>query len=243
MCLNRFIRLGTRLNDASEFLFTPASVIKRTRDETLIELISFLGASESGERPFARYTKSFPFEVCGARSPISNRREFHMKYLNGVSKFAAFLLMLAMPAVASAPIFTVNPFQAFVLTSGPDGCPFNVSFVPQEGRPNKGKVITFANGSSIDSGATFVTATNMTSNKSIDLSISGPAHFFVRDNTFTSYGPIFGIDIPNVGPTPPNFPTVAIATGQLVFQFDNFGNLLSDSYTGAAPQDICQLLE
>jgi hypothetical protein len=38
VCLNRFIRFGMRLNDASEFLFTPASIIKRTRDETRIEL-------------------------------------------------------------------------------------------------------------------------------------------------------------------------------------------------------------
>jgi hypothetical protein len=83
-----------------------------------------------------------------------------MKHFGGVSKFAVLLLMLALPAVASAPVFVVNPLTPFVIAAAPNACSFDVAVVPQAGRPNKGRVIIFADGSTILHGATFATATN-----------------------------------------------------------------------------------
>jgi hypothetical protein len=168
-----------------------------------------------------------------------------MKHVSGVCKFVALLLMFALPAVASAPIFTVTPFTPLVIASGPGGCPsFDVLLAPQAGRPNKGKVITFANGSSISTGAVFVTATNLTSNKSINLNISGPGQFSVSDNTFTVFGASLDIGFQNVPPA--NLPSnLVFAHGQAVLQFDNSAppQVTSISFVGAAPQDVCQSLE
>ena len=161
-----------------------------------------------------------------------------MKHFRGV--FAVLLLLLALPAVASAPIFTVSPFTPFVLSQGPDTCPFDVYFAPQPGRPNDFKIILFANGSSIGHGATFVTATNLSNFKSINLNISGPGSFSVTDNSLTTFGPILGIWPPNL--VPPGLPPVSYSHGQTVIQFDNSGNILSISFTGTA-EDLCKLLE
>lgn len=164
-----------------------------------------------------------------------------MKHFSGVSKVAVLLLMLALPAVASAPIFIVNPVGPFLIQGGPDGCPFDVIVAPQPGRPNNGKIIQFTNGSAVFSGATFVTATNLSSFKSINLNISGPGSFSFSNNTFTVLGAslVSGLP-PNL--VPPNLPLVALTHGQLVEQFDNSNNLISVSFTGAA-EDVCQLLQ
>jgi hypothetical protein len=156
-----------------------------------------------------------------------------MKHFSGVCKFAALLLMFALPAVASAPIFTMTPLTPFVITSGPGGCPsFDVLFAPQAGRPNSGKTITFANGSTISTGAVFVTATNLTSNKSINLNISGPGQFSFSDNTFTVFGPSLDIGFQE---GPADLPSIAFVKGPVVLQFDNFGNVISVTHTGASP--------
>lgn len=164
-----------------------------------------------------------------------------MKHFSGVSKIAVLLLMLVLPAVASAPIIVVNPLTPFVLAAGPDSCPFDVYFAPQAGRPNAGKIILFANGSEIIHGATFVTATNLSNSKSLNLNISGPGSLSFSDNTFTALGVSLSFDVPQ-NLLPANLPLVALTHGQLVEQFDNSGNLLSVSFTGTA-QDVCQLLE
>jgi hypothetical protein len=165
-----------------------------------------------------------------------------MKHFSGVCKFAALLLMFALPAVASAPIFTMAPLTSFVITSGPGGCPsFDVLVAPQAGRPNSGKTITFANGSSISTGAVFVTATNLTSSKSINLNISGPGQFSVSDNTFTVLGPSLDIGFQDLGAA--DLPSVAFVKGPVVLQFDNFGKVISVTHNGASPQDVCQSLE
>jgi hypothetical protein len=159
----------------------------------------------------------------------------------GVCKFAALLLMFALPAVASAPVFTVNPAAPFVQPAGPGGCSFDVSVVPQAGRPNNGKIITFATGSQVINGAVFETLTNLTNFKSINLNISGPGQFSVSDNTITLFGPqlLFGFE--NLGPAV--LPSVAFIQGKTVLQLDNTGHFTSVSRTGAAPQDVCQSLE
>ena len=165
-----------------------------------------------------------------------------MKHVSGgVCKFAALLLMFALPAVASAPIFTMTPAEPFVIPSGPSGCPFDVYVAPQAGRPNSGKTIIFANGSSVSTGAVFETVTNLASNKSINLNISGPGQFSVSDNTFTIFGPAFLEGFQDLAPA--DLPSVAFVKGQTVLQFDNTGHVISVTHTGASPQDVCQSLE
>ena len=71
-------------------------------------------------------------------------------------------------------------------------------------------LIMFADGSAISSGATFVTATNVATSKSINLNASGPPQFSVTDNTFTGHGSgfVFGFP-PNL--LPPDVPPVSFA--------------------------------
>jgi hypothetical protein len=136
----------------------------------------------------------------------------------------------------------MSPLTPFVISSGPGGCPsFDVLFAPQAGRPNNGKIITFANGSTISTGAVFVTATNLTSNKSINLNISGPGQLSVSDNTFTVLGPSLDIGFQDLGSA--DLPSVAFVKGPVVLQFDNFGKVISVTHNGASPQDVCQSLE
>lgn len=167
-----------------------------------------------------------------------------MKHFSGVSKIAVLLLMLALPAVASAPIIVISPFTPFVLPAGPDTCSFDIYFKPQPGRPNDGKLILFANGSqfAVFHGVTFVTATNLSNFKSIELNISGPGTFSVTNNTATLLGPILDFGLPpNL--LPPGLPPVSYSHGQIVLQFDNSATiLLSVSFNGTA-QDVCQLLQ
>jgi hypothetical protein len=163
-----------------------------------------------------------------------------MKYFSVVAKFAALLLTLAFPAIAAAPIIIISPFTGEIIPEGPDTCPFNVSVVPEAGRPNNGKIILFAN-SAILHGAAFVTATNLTTNKSINLQFSGPEHFSFVDNTITVTGPDLSFLSPNV--LPPNLPPVLYAQGgRLVVQFDKAGNIVSVSFNGTV-QNLCELLE
>ena len=161
-----------------------------------------------------------------------------MRPFSGV--FAVLLLLLALPAVATAPVIVVNPFTPFLLSGGTNTCPFDVAVVPQPGRPNSGKLIVFADGSTIGHGAVFVTATNVTTSKSVNLNISGPGQFSVTNNTFTAFGATLGILPPNR--VPPNLPPVSFAHGQTVLQFDNSGNIVSVSFSGTA-QNLCELLQ
>ena len=162
-----------------------------------------------------------------------------MKLFSGVS--VVLSLTLALPAVATAPVFVVNPITPSVISKGPGGCLFDVALIPQPGRPNKGEIIEFADGSEIFHGATFVTLTNVATSKSINLNISGPGRFSVTDNTFTFLGPALVAGLPpNV--LPPNLPSVFVAHGQLVQQFDSSGNIVSVSFTGEA-ENICDLLQ
>jgi hypothetical protein len=163
-----------------------------------------------------------------------------MKHFS-MAAFTVFLLMLALPAVATAPIFVENPFVAFTVASGPEACSFPVYLAPEPGRPNSGKVIIFADGSTIGSGPVFVTATNVNTSKSINLNISGPGGFSVTNNSFTNYGPTLGFEFPpNV--LPANLPPFFFSHGHLVTQFDNLGNITSVTFTGTA-QNVCELLE
>jgi len=162
-----------------------------------------------------------------------------MMQFTSVSRVVVFLLALALPAVAGKPIIVINPFTGAVIPAA-GGCgTFNVILTPEPGKPNGGKVIVFAN-SEIFSGPVFVTATNFSTGKAINLNISGPGTFSVTDNTFVLVGPTLGILPANL--VPPGLPPISFATGRTVLQFDASGNITSISFNGTA-QDLCQLLQ
>src|SRR5207249_7806428 len=59
-------------------------------------------------------------------------------------KIALLLLALAMPAVAQKPTIQLIPFTSFFVPAAA-ACGFDVLFTPQAGRPNKERLIQFAN--------------------------------------------------------------------------------------------------
>ena len=161
-----------------------------------------------------------------------------MKHFGGV--IAISLLMLALPALADGPIIIVNPLTPTIVSGGPDTCPFDIAVVPELGHPNKGKIIKFANGDEIFTGATFAAFTNLSNSKSINLNISGPAQFSVEDNVVTIFGTTVVTLPPNL--VPPGLPPVSFAHGRLVLQLGSSGDIISVSFTGMA-QNLCELLQ
>ncbi len=85
----------------------------------------------------------------------------------------AVLLLLALPAAAQSPTITEIPFSSFVVPAGPGACTFDVLFAPEPGKPNGERLIQFGN-SSIIAGPLFLTLTNQSTGKSINLNASGP---------------------------------------------------------------------
>jgi hypothetical protein len=163
-----------------------------------------------------------------------------MKSFSRVSKAALLLLALALPAVAGAPIITVVPFTPFVIPAD-GGCgTFDVYVALEPGRPYGGRLIQFAN-SEMMFGPAFVTLTNLSTLKAINLNISGPVNFSFTNNTLVLFGPTLGSGL-SANLLPPGLPLVAFAKGRTVVQFDNSGNVVSVSFTGTA-QDLCQLLQ
>jgi len=163
-----------------------------------------------------------------------------MKQFSSVCTVALLLLGLALPALAAKPTIVDNPFTPFVIPAA-NGCgTFDVNAAPTAGRPNGGRVILFAN-SAIASGPVFVTLTNLTTGKSINLNISGPAKFGFTNNTTVLQGPTLLIGFPPVAP--PNLQGIAFAKGRTVIKFDDSGNIISVNFVGKTPQDVCALLE
>jgi hypothetical protein len=170
-----------------------------------------------------------------------------MKKLGRISKVAVFLLALVMPALAAGPIIIDNPWVPLVILAA-NGCgTFDVNAAPEAGKPNGGRIIQFFNQqgvfqSQISHGATFVTLTNLSNGKSINLNISGPAKFSAANNTSVNEGPTLFSGFPPAV-APPDLQGIALGHGRTVIQFDNSGNILSVSYTGSTPKNVCALLE
>jgi hypothetical protein len=162
-----------------------------------------------------------------------------MRQFTRASRVVVFLLALASPAVAGRPIIILNPASPFVIPAAVGCGTFDVLIAPEPGRPNGGRVIQFAN-SAIFQGPVFVTATNLSTGKSINLNISGPGKFSSTANTFVAYGPSLFTLPANL--VPPGLAPVSVANGRVVLQFDALGNLISVSFTGTA-RDLCQLLQ
>jgi hypothetical protein len=122
-----------------------------------------------------------------------------------------------------------------------DACGFDVLFTPQEGRPNRERLIQFAD-TTIIVGPLFVTLTNLSTGKTINLNISGPGQFHFTTNTFVGEGPSIPGPLPADVATAAGVPLLPLFHGRVVYTFDAEGNLISISFTGPV-QDVCQLLE
>jgi hypothetical protein len=160
-----------------------------------------------------------------------------MKQLQRVSKLSLLLLALAVPAIAGKPTITINPAAPFVIAAA-DGCgTFDLSVVPQPGMPNKGKIIAFTN-SEIYSGPVFVTLTNLSTYKTINLNISGPSRLSFITSTFVFEGPALTWQMP------PSlaFPPVSFTHGRIGIVFDTQFNVSSTTFSGTV-EDVCQLLQ
>jgi len=167
---------------------------------------------------------------------------FTERQISGVPKVALLLLALALPAAAQKPTIQLMPFTSAFIPAA-DACGFDVLFTPQAGRPNRERLIQFAN-TAIVAGPLFVTATNLSTGRTIDLNISGPFHLSFSSNTTTvvSTGP-------SIQPLPANvltaagLPPLPLIHGQIVFTVDNQGNVTSIQRVTGTVKDVCELLQ
>ena len=167
-----------------------------------------------------------------------------MRQFRDVFKAALMLLSLPLPALAQKPTIQVFPFTSFFITAT-GGCGFDVLLTPEPGRPNGERLIEFAN-ITILQGPLFVTVTNLSTGKTINLNISGPGQaqpgFFSFPNTVVSEGPGVPGPLPADVAAAAGLPLVPVLHGRTVFISDAQGNLTSVSFTGKA-DDLCQLLQ
>jgi len=161
---------------------------------------------------------------------------------------AVLLLALAMPAVAQHPTIQLIPFTSFFVSAA-DACGFGVLFTPEPGRPNGERLILFANAKSanfgIIAGPLFVTLTNVSTGRTVNVNISGPGRFTVSTSgAETDF--VVGPGIPGALPanvaTAAGLPLLPLFYGRAAFAFDAQGNLTSVSFSGTV-KDVCQLLQ
>jgi len=165
---------------------------------------------------------------------------FAEKQISQAPKVALLLLALALPALAQKPTITLTPFtSAFVPAA--DACGFDVLVTPQTGRPNKERLIQFNNNTAIIAGPLFVTLKNLSTGKTIDVNISGPARFTVS-GTMVSTGPSL-VPLPADVATAAGLPLLSLIHGQIVFTFDDQGNITSIQRVTGTVEDVCQLLQ
>ena len=161
-----------------------------------------------------------------------------MKQLVWVSTVALLLLALALPTLAAGPTITDNPLTPFTVPAALGCGTFDVFGAPEAGKPNGGRIITFAN-SAIAHGPVFVTLTNATTGTSTNLNISGPAKASFSNNTEVTEGPTLFIGFPSLAPA--NLQGLAFGTGRTVIQFDSSGKITSVTFTGTAAS-VCPSL-
>jgi hypothetical protein len=156
------------------------------------------------------------------------------------------LLMASLPALAQKPTIQFLPFPtAGVVAPTASLCGFDILATPQAGRPNGARIILFDN-TGIMVGTLFLTLKNLSSGKTVDVNVSGPALLTFSDTTTTIVGMGPGIfllpPLPASVTTAAGLPPVPLLRGRAVFTVDNQGNVTSfQSITGTA-EDVCQLL-
>jgi hypothetical protein len=164
------------------------------------------------------------------------------KQISDAPKVAVLLLALTLPAVAQKPTIQLMPFPgAFVPAAA--ACGFDVLVTPQAGRPNKARQIQF-NNTAITAGPLFVTLKNLSTGKTIDVNISGPIRLSFSGTTTTALftGPFIQPLPANVA-TAAGLPLLPLIHGQIVFTFDDHGNVTSIQSVTGTVQDVCQLLQ
>jgi hypothetical protein len=159
---------------------------------------------------------------------------------------STFVLLFAFPVLADKPIIQMTPWPAAgILGPTASACGFDILATPQPGRPNKEKLILLGN-AGILTGPLFLTVKNLTTGKTVDINISGPAQltFSVDTTTVVIHGPALG-----AFPPPPadlaraaGLPLVPLSTGRLVVTLDSQGNTLSIETVTGKVQDLCELL-
>ena len=160
------------------------------------------------------------------------------------------LLLAAVPALAQKPTIQVTPWPAAGIVAPTAAlCGFDILAVPQAGRPNKEKLILFANGETgIGSGALFLTLTNLNTGKSANVNIGGP---FLLDFTEADKTTFVGLGHGLVAfpPAPlsvtsaAGLPAVPLLYGKTTFEVDPQGNILSIHDVHGTVQDACALLQ
>ena len=89
-----------------------------------------------------------------------------------------------------------------------------------------------------------MTATNLSTGRTIDLNISGPYKLSLSGNTTTvvSTGPSIQ-QLPGNILTAAGLPPLPLIHGQIVFTVDDQGNITSIEKVTGTVQDVCQLLQ
>jgi hypothetical protein len=161
-----------------------------------------------------------------------------------MKRFGVVALLLLAFAVAAAaqgkPVITIEPLTPVVFPAAVTGCGFDILASPQAGRPNVERVILFTN-SELVVGPLFVTFQNLTTNKTVDVNISGPGSYSGSNNTFTFHGPSFVI-LPESVAQAAGLPRTVLINGRLVLTYDDQFNAISASFSGTA-QDACALVQ
>jgi len=166
---------------------------------------------------------------------------FAEKQITEAPKIALLLLVLALPAVAQKPTIQLIPFTSFFVPAAA-ACGFDVLFTPQAGRPNKERLIQFAN-TAIIAGPLFVTITNLSTGKTINLNISGPQRISFSGNTTAELlGPYVTL-LPADVATAAGLPLLSLTYGRVVVTVDQQFNISSIQSVTGTVQDVCQLLQ
>ena len=162
--------------------------------------------------------------------------------------FVVSLLLLAtVPVIAQKPTIQYTPFPVAGVVSPTAGlCGFDILIVPEPGRPNGEKIILFGN-TGIVSGPFFLTLTNLSTGKTVNVSVSGPALLTFSGTTTTLVG--MGPGLVAFPPAPlsvtsaAGLPAVPLLRGRAVVTVDDQGNVIAfQSFTGTV-EDVCQLLQ
>jgi hypothetical protein len=150
----------------------------------------------------------------------------------------------SLAAFAGRPTIQVVPAGSGILPSSLSGCGFDIGFTPAS---NKEKLTTFfdQNGNikfMLITGDRKLTLVNLSTGKSIDLNISGPAQ--IQQNTDGTFqvmggGPAIGVFGPGVAP---GLPTVAYTTGRLLVLTDQDLNPIQVLSANGTVKDVCSLL-